>query len=248
MRGFNIRGAFFIVIFSLAGGMASAQESGVDRWSGFYVGLNAGGGWLNDVGIAQCYNPQGSLNGTGCAQRHSIGQVTGGGFVGGAQTGVNYGFMAGGVPLVMGAEIDMQGSTIGGNSIAPEGLGTFYGQQNIDWMATARARLGVASLGNTLIYGTFGVMLAQIDEVFDRQPGAATFFRGSARSLRLGPTVGGGIEYLVSKSFSVKAEMLYYDLGVDTFFAGSTPGTGFVVGKDFYTQGEIIRVGFNFRL
>ena len=39
----------------------------VFSWTGFYVGGNAGWGWLRDNGETFCVNPAGVLNGPGCS-------------------------------------------------------------------------------------------------------------------------------------------------------------------------------------
>jgi outer membrane immunogenic protein len=260
------RGIFSLAALLLMTGGALAQEPTqapvVARWSGYYVGLNVGGGTLSDAGVSQCTNNRGVRDGLGCElghgppfppgpsgdQLHNVGQLSGSGFVGGGQIGVNRDFLAGSVPLVMGAELDMQGSTIGAHSLSREGNGSFYAQQNLVWMSTLRARIGYAGIDKFLVYGTFGGMLGQIDEAFDRRPPGTANFEASKSSLHFGPTIGGGVEYQLSQAFSVKAEALYYNLGLDEFLTGRTPDDGFLAGKDFYTEGAIVRIGVNYHL
>jgi opacity protein-like surface antigen len=70
---------------------------------------------------------------------------------------------------------------------------------------------------------------------------------------RLGWTAGGGLEWMVSPNWSVKAEYLYYDLGRLAFGAGGL--THFSAGPALFTDlpvastrfdGHIVRVGLNY--
>ncbi|MGC2013117.1 MAG: porin family protein, partial [Pseudolabrys sp.] len=63
----------------------------VFSWTGFYVGGNAGWGWLRDSGGTFCINPAGILNGPGCnAQTATSDQIRGDGFICGAQASYNW--------------------------------------------------------------------------------------------------------------------------------------------------------------
>src|ERR1041384_7680005 len=75
---------------------AEAQTN--SQWEGFYAGLNAGGLWSSTSASIVENNTGGGFNGTGS------------GFVGGAQAGYNY--LLG--PVLLGAEVDFQGSTMTG--------------------------------------------------------------------------------------------------------------------------------------
>jgi outer membrane immunogenic protein len=72
---------------------ASAQTN--NRWEGFYAGLNAGGIWSSTAATIGENNTVGGFNGSGS------------GFMGGAQAGYNY--LLG--PVLLGGEVDFQGST-----------------------------------------------------------------------------------------------------------------------------------------
>jgi outer membrane immunogenic protein len=88
----------------------------VFSWTGFYVGGNAGWGWLRDKGETFCVNPAGVLNGPGCNAQTATGdQIRGDGFIGGAQAGYNWQINN----WVLGVEADFQGADIKGSVAAP---------------------------------------------------------------------------------------------------------------------------------
>ena len=61
----------------------------------------------------------------------------------------------------------------------------------------------------------------------------------------MGWAVGGGIEYAVSKCWTVKAEYLYMDLGSES--AVSTPNGLFMAGYNWQTTANIFNVGLNYK-
>jgi outer membrane immunogenic protein len=81
---------------------------------------------------------------------------------------------------------------------------------------------------------------------------------GSFSDTRLGWTVGGGLEWMISPNWSFKAEYLYYDLGSVTYAlsplvtTSNIPGEGptSVVNPQSTTRFncQIARVGVNFHL
>ena len=165
-------------------------------WTGFYAGLNAGYGFgvSNGVyssasGIDQFYNsyttgPWGWVTsnrwtaGRGglLAGNSGNGSLSQSGFVGGAQVGYNYQW---GQKIVVGVEVDVQGSSIRGNgSFAGAGSDTFTMgtgawpanhhttrttvgsgsvQAGLDWFGTVRGRLGYLVTPTLLVYGTGGL-------------------------------------------------------------------------------------------
>ena len=99
----------------------------VYNWTGWYAGLNAGGGWSND-GIDNTVVSNACLVGAGapgCAAAVSTlnGAIPGrfdtksSGFIGGAQLGYN--FQTG--PVVGGIETDFQGADIKGSASTASG-------------------------------------------------------------------------------------------------------------------------------
>ena len=104
------------------------------------------------------------------------------------------------------------------------------------WLGTTRGRLGLAA-DNWLFYGTGGV--AYGDLKFTDLP-TALAVNGTATNV--GWTVGGGIEYAFTRSWSIKAEYLYVNLGSANF--ACTPGCGTT---SISFNENIVRGGLNFR-
>jgi outer membrane immunogenic protein len=153
-------------------------------WTGFYVGVNAGGGWGQS---------RYDFDGAGAGSTGDFG--TSGLLLGGTM-GVNY--QAG--ATVFGIEGDFDWSNIRGSTACA--VGTC--QTRLGWLSTVRGRLGYA-VDRFMPYVTGG---AAFGDVRARVPGV-----GSASDTRVGWTLGGGVEYALLNNWSVKAEYLYVDLG-----------------------------------
>jgi outer membrane immunogenic protein len=129
----------------------------------------------------------------------------------------------------------------------------------VDYLGTVRGRLGYLVTPTLLIYGDGGFAYGGVHEGVDI---ASTFppsglglspAFGSFTNTRPGWTAGGGLEWLFSPNWSVKAEYLYYDLGRVTFGVGGM--TLATAGATFFTDlpvastrfnGHIVRVGLNY--
>jgi hypothetical protein len=107
-------------IFALFAGSASAADMAVKApplaapvfsWTGFYVGLNAGGGWNERTGDHFCVTPGGVLAGVGCSVSVN-GTVEASGALAGGQIGYNWQTGS----IVWGGEADIQWSGIKGSS------------------------------------------------------------------------------------------------------------------------------------
>jgi len=151
-------------------------------WTGFYVGLNAGGAWSDSSGTTLASGPLGgdpgwlpAWVGTISAVGASTGAQTtnAGAFIGGGQAGYNFQFQQN---FVVGLEADIQG-VAGGNgslssaNIAPLGPAPVPGyysagetmattlstQKQLDYFGTVRGRVGYLALPTLLIYGTGGL-------------------------------------------------------------------------------------------
>ena len=199
---------------------AQAQGNGTDQWSGFYAGLNAGGLWSSTSASIVENNTGGGFNGTSS------------GFVGGAQAGYNY--LIG--PVLLGGEIDFQGSTLTGGVTGGAGPSFISATQSIPWFSTFRARVGYP-VGSVMPYLTGGAVwgqqrLAGFDSQFGSFDNSSNFWTY---------TFGGGVEGHINDRWSAKLEYLWIG-SPDTPL--STPGTTSISERSI---GNLVRVGFNYR-
>jgi outer membrane immunogenic protein len=114
----------------------------VFTWTGFYVGANAGYGWVNGDNII---DPVFGF----------VGDDDEGGFVGGGQIGYNYQIGS----FVVGLETDLQYADLGKRFTYDAGLDEYVEDDSDDWFGTVRARAGVA-FGQALVYATGGFAYA----------------------------------------------------------------------------------------
>ena len=145
-------------------------------WTGFYVGVNAGGTWANSNSVYVTNWPfAGAFGISSLLYNGSLSANNGAGFIGGGQIGYNWQFYNG--RLVAGIEADIQGiagSRGGGNSWAAA-RGTIIDTTNdnnivpftllsnvnvrrsLDYIGTVRGRLGWLFTPTLLVYGTGGL-------------------------------------------------------------------------------------------
>jgi outer membrane immunogenic protein len=184
-------------------------------WTGLYIGGNAGyAGTTFDE----------TVSGGGGTTNADIP-----GFLAGGQIGGNYQFG----PIVVGAEVDFDGSTGSKSITGPVASGT----EQIPWLGTFRGRLGVA-FDRFLVYGTAGG--AAIELTSNVNAGAAG---STSTNITHGAwTAGGGVAYALTDSLSARLEYLYLDTGdINAGYVGPLTVTGHV-------QENIVRAGLNFRL
>jgi len=214
------------------------------NWTGFYIGANAGWGWLNDNGSPFCINPEGVLNGDGCVENNvpSAQINNANGFIGGGQAGFDYQADV----LVYGIETDFQGADINGSvNIAGPGGTSFTASEKLNWLGTVRGRIGVVAWERSLFYGTVGFAYGGVSASQNSIFPAVQFSSSSVSETRTGWTAGGGWEYAFALNWSAKIEGLYYDLG--SFSTSGSSVNGFIGGKNFDAKGAIVRVGLNWR-
>lgn len=116
---------------------------------------------------------------------------------------VGYNFQRGNV--VFGVEAGINGTDMDG---ADQILGpVLSSERELDWYATAVARLGYAS-GKTLFYGFGGVAWADVTT-----KAGLLFETAESEDSHVGWTAGLGIEHALSDNFSVRVEYSHVDLG-----------------------------------
>jgi outer membrane immunogenic protein len=156
-------------------------------WTGFYIGINGGGGWADVKYDDSFFNvkPSGGLFGGHAGYNWQYGSV------------------------VTGVEVDFDGADIKGSVPFNRGLSTET--TKLDELATARARLGYLVLPNLLAYGTAGAAWGHI-EVTDANAIASQ----TVASNLFGWTAGAGLEYKIWEHFVARAEYLHYDFAKQT--------------------------------
>ncbi|HSH99562.1 MAG TPA: outer membrane beta-barrel protein [Reyranella sp.] len=198
----------------------TAQAQGNNQWDGFYAGLNAGGLWSSTAATINESNIGGGFNGAG------------GGFVGGAQAGYNY--LVG--PVLLGGEIDFQGSTLSSSLSGGTSMSTIGATATLPWFSTFRVRAGYP-VGSVMPYVTGGAVWGhQRLQGFDSATGSF-----DAANNFWTYTVGGGVDGRINDRLSAKLEYLWIGTP-DTPL--STPATASV---DQRSIGNLVRVGVNYR-
>jgi outer membrane immunogenic protein len=211
------------------------------NWSGFYIGVNAGGVW-GDVNATETGVPGGSAyNGIGNSWGNSPS-----GFVAGGQAGYNW--QGVGSPFVVGIEGDLGYLDMSGRAVSPLALtqgsatqvstsGNLYG--------TIRGRVGYA-FSTVMIYATGGAIFADLKGQITDPLFVPPLAPSATTGWQTGWTVGGGVEVGIGNNWSVKGEYLYFDLGTKNVFAAH-PGVDIGHAWDISATGNIGRVGLNYR-
>jgi outer membrane immunogenic protein len=227
-------------------------------WTGFYIGGNVGYGW-SDQAVNFSGDPHlGTLIANGLVASSLASRPSGA--IGGVQAGYNW--QTG--PVVLGIETDIDASgiaksaslTVPGTTTRPDWFTS--ADQQLNFLGTVRGRLGFTITPSLLAYGTGGFAYGGANvssTVTSSTHGSATTncqnFCGN--SFGSSPTLtgwaaGGGLEYMVTPNWSLKAEYLYFDLGTLTQTYGDTTGRplGTVsTGTEF--KGSIARIGANYK-
>ncbi len=172
-------------------------------WTGFYIGVNAGGSVGRDLTRA-----------TIAGLSNEASHLSPAGAIGGGQIGYNVQFRNF-YNLVLGVEADIQASGQRDNfacllnCVRPVQFQTY--NQKIDWFGTARVRAGIAT-GPVLSYVTGGYAYGNVNTASSAAAngGSATLSLSQTRS---GYTIGSGVEAQLGGNWTGKIEYLYVDLG-----------------------------------
>jgi len=160
--------------------------------------------------------------------------VSGSGFVGGAQVG--YDWQSGN--WVFGAVADIAFSTHSADISADiAGLGSAEAESELNYLGTVRARAGYA-FDRALVYAHGGFAYGETEQTITA--GGTELFNES--QTRTGWTVGAGVEFAVTNRVSIGTEYSYVDLGDERVFDDA----GVFVDEDvaFHTVKALINVRF----
>jgi len=248
-------------------GSPAIAGDGRTDWTGFYIGGHGGYGWGNHDGTLTVEGVDPDTHFPPSAARSYDLE---GGF-GGGQIGLNFQHES----IVFGIEADVSYADIDGTvSGTTHTFGTGWGSYTknitteIEWLGTLRGRLGI-DVGPALIYGTGGFAWAKTEgeQVTYFNGGIAPVNQGGGGPAGIhaissddkwlsGWTVGGGVEWALSKNWSLKGEYLYVDLGsVDFNYVGTKTGIGGGAAGDPHTtdgfRGDMdlqtVKIGLNYK-
>lgn len=189
------------------------------NWAGLHIGLKAG-------------------YGRGVSKQKSIPTVLPDGFadgryaVQGGVVGATVGYRWQLNDFVIGLEGDYGWSTVKGSTLCGTSGGRECGT-DVRSAGSIRGQVGL-SRGEWLFYGTGGLAVADVNayDLHDPQSGS---------KIRSGWTIGAGVEWKISRPWSVKLEYLYGDFGKVSHFtsAGHTP-------EKISLKTNFLRLGVNY--
>jgi outer membrane immunogenic protein len=189
-------------------------------WTGFYVGGLAGGAWGNFNATTSTFEvPGGEFAPPAIAAFNAAGvqSIKPSAFIGGFDAGYNW---QTGIYL-LGVEADIEwlhfGGTAGSGVLAipgsPGQTFSIVATASIDWLATARGRLGLV-FGDWLFYGTGGAAFTKVNGNFAfSETISGTTETAAISGSKTGYTVGGGVEGRLWQHWTAKVEYLFVDFG-----------------------------------
>lgn len=227
---------------------APVMVSPAYSWTGFYLGVNAGGIWGSDPVTFDPIFAGAPAGLPAFAAANGSSTLHPSGFTGGGQVGYNWQSSN----WVIGLEADINYARLA-KSVTSATL-TFPATSDFffvtsttsNWMATVRPRLGYA-FDRTLLYVTGGLALSEINfaQSITFLP-AVAFASGTTTSTRAGWTVGGGAEYAFAPNWSAKLEYLHSDFG-SLSFASTTNNALINFTSSAHFRTDLVRVGLNYK-
>ena len=179
-------------------------------WTGWYVGLNGGGGWGQTSHTA-------TVNAIGLPPATTGNFNTSGGLGGGT---IGYNYQMG--QWLVGAEADLDWSNVRGTSNRsvpiPGGMAPFSLSSQLNWLDTTRVRVGWV-WNHTLFYGTAGAAVGGVTATANASAaagGLGAAVTAADTQTRFGWAAGGGVEYAFNNYLSAKVEYMYVNLGTQT--------------------------------
>ena len=204
-------------------------------WTGLYGGIEGGGLFGRSKQIGQL--PNGSRTTADATPSFDVD----GGLVGGT-VGYNAQFAR---IFVYGLEGDMSWVDAHGSAgqIAPFNTAQ-TATTSEDWLATARARIGVTPFEHWLVYGTGGLAAADVEASIT----PSTVFT-SEHHFRPGWTAGGGVEAAIIGNWSAKVEYLFVGLEDHGYFV-PTPNNPLQSNRagGVPLNNNVVRAGVNYKV
>lgn len=280
---------FPLATLALGSALAGPQSpaSSPSSWTGFYGGLNLGGATSTSSSVPtrgfSVYDwAAGALGmsfGFTAPYRTGLASLSQAGVVGGMQLGYNHQLAP---SILIGVEADFQGSSLGGsgafsalagatdiNALTHLQSGVVSASSGLNWLGTARGRIGYLIQPSLLVFATggfaYGGTWAAVNtsgyhwhpgHEVDHPANPVTPTFDSLSQIGVGWTAGGGGEWMFAQNWSAKVEALYYDLGSQTISGQYSPlinpaapgGVAIVnaASTRFDYQGVVARAGVNY--
>jgi outer membrane immunogenic protein len=223
-----------------------AAPAAAYNWSGFYVGVTAGGG-MASLPVTDTDDFFGDRNGP---------TLKSGGAVGGLHAGYNWQFTP---SFLVGLEGDFNWSSFkasdttcfGTNCLATtDGIAT--ASSKLDNFSTFRGRFGLTS-DRTLVYVTAGPSWGHINSSLSLSDCTNCFpFVASDNSYHVGIAVGAGVEYALTQNWILRGEYLHLDFSnKDAVLKDSSTGVVTSNGGSRVTStatADIARLGVSYKI
>jgi outer membrane immunogenic protein len=216
MKKLLLSSAMFIAVISTASAAdlpmytkaSPAPAPVLFSWSGFYIGLNAGGKWATVDDTL-----------TAGATSVTFNSNTNSSWIAGGQVGYNW--QAPGTSWVFGVEGDIDAQDFNRSLVVATAIGPFVAGDTFsiksDWQASLRGRIGYG-WDRVMLYATGGVAFTDVNRTVGLV-GIGTFSNDTTRT---GATVGGGLEYAFTNNISLGIEGRYSWYGHETFTTSAT--------------------------
>lgn len=224
----------------------------VYNWGGWYVGGNIGYGWgtSSDPDVTYVDGSSIDVEGYFAAGGNVMPSVKQSGVIGGLQLGYNWMLSR---SWVVGLVADIQASGMKAsatNTVSPLGFLTSSQTNSLetDWFGTVRGKLGWAN-NNWLLYATGGLAYGQVKSSGTWSASPIFNFAGSTTSTKTGWAVGAGLDYGLTRNWTIGVEYLYIDLGrvsyTDVTTNGIAPLTTFTISNK--AAASIARATLNYK-
>jgi outer membrane immunogenic protein len=244
MKKFVLAGAAIIAMGM--SGPATAADKAVYKaepvaydynWTGFYIGGHVGAAWgsSNQSFYQSNAAPFNALQFAAV----NLGQGQNAHGLGGFHGGYNLQVTPN---VLLGLEADISWALGGNTALGVQlyrndtGAAVFNNflnmSNNINWLSSVRGRLGFIAANNVLIYGTGGAAWMRrttAGNVNNPTGSNTSSIVTSAGETLSGWVAGGGLEYMLAKNWTVRAEYLYY--GGFSGRTGNAPCTACVPGS-----------------
>jgi outer membrane immunogenic protein len=208
------------------------------NWTGLYIGAHVGYGWAD-----KDWNQ--TFSSFGLAPDRTTSPNKPNSFLGGGQIGFNW--QTG--QMVFGIEGDASWTDASDCGRPHAVFISYHGCDQVNWYATATARLGLAS-GPALFYVKGGAAFAGEEHniTFTTPAGVTSVVTDTPDDTRFGWTVGGGVEYAFAPNWSAKIEYNFMDFGKQSYsFTYAASPAGLVERWDINQQVHVAKFGINYR-